>query len=257
MKQESSDEEVTKSKILCPNAQGQEGVCNSKFSANNADTYSFVAAGIYFTTKCGTDIPLPAAASKFKHRAAIASRQSSCPVNNDYIFWDLVDPIDSYVHFGDSYGAGMGTGTTTGDKCRVGSNNFGKLIYSYMNDASIVYNEQVCSGDTLTGLTKQIDKWNTASSASIGTLSIGGNDVFFSDLVNYCVVALNLASPGSWNRQWCVDAENKAISYMSDTTTSGLQYKLKEAYLSILNKSGQDVRPQIPYELSTRPRANL
>ena len=33
-----------------------------------------------------------------------------------------------YVAFGDSYAAGMGTGVTSDDPCRVGSNNFAKLL---------------------------------------------------------------------------------------------------------------------------------
>ena len=31
--------------------------------------------------------------------------------------------VTGYVHFGDSYASGMGTGTTSSDSCRVGSNN--------------------------------------------------------------------------------------------------------------------------------------
>lgn len=154
-----------------------------------------MAAGVWFTTKCGKDIPLPDAAPSFKPRATIDSRQLSCPATPEYIPLDVDDPIGSYVHFGDSYGAGMGTGTTSRDRCRVGSNNFGRLLYSYMNDASISYDGRVCSGDTLTGLSKQIDNWSNAGDASIGTLSVGGNDVGFRNLVYYFVINIKKFLP--------------------------------------------------------------
>jgi hypothetical protein len=38
---------------------GVEGVCDKTMSGDNADTYSIVAAGIYFSQKCGKIIPAP------------------------------------------------------------------------------------------------------------------------------------------------------------------------------------------------------
>ena len=147
----------------------------------------------------------------------------------------------------------MGTGTTSTDKCRVGSNNFGRLLHTWIigTDPSITYFEKVCSGDTLTGVAQQIAAWDTASAASIATLSVGGNDVFFSDLVWNCVITPNTARLGSTNRANCVATEEKAMEYMNDNTDSGLQYKLKEAYISILEKSGQSVRPHQFYVIRT------
>lgn len=230
----------TKVKKVCPIVNGRE-ICQPEVTARNADTYSFVAAGIFFTARCGTAIPFPPPpSSRFMSRDVIASRQSSCPADSDVIIDDGVYPIGTYVHFGDSYGAGTGTGTTSGDKCRVGSNNFGRLIYSYMNDANIKYDEKVCAGDTLTGLTKQVDNWSTAGDTSIATISIGGNDIGFYDLIWYCVITPNTASLGSTTRRNCVDAQNKARAFMSDTSIDGLRYKLSTAYLNILGKANHD-----------------
>jgi hypothetical protein len=231
-------------KVMCPDLSGNEGNCMASMSVKNADTYAFVAAGVWYSGKCNAPIPLPVSATK----RTTGSRRASCPLDSDYIFFDGDNPIGQYVHFGDSYGAGMGTGTTTTDKCRVGSNNFGKLLYSWMNDANIEYVKKVCSGDTLTGLTGQINSWSNPERASIATLSIGGNDVGFSSLLRYCVITPNTGPSGSANRANCVASEKKATDYMSDPGTTGLRYKLKEAYLSILRKSGHDVRsPSLHY----------
>ncbi|OBT61486.1 hypothetical protein VE03_09357 [Pseudogymnoascus sp. 23342-1-I1] len=148
--------------------------------------------------------------------------------------------IQSYIHFGDSYGAGMGTGTTSTGKCRVGSNNFGRLLHAWMNDPNIEYVERVCAGDTLTGLTKQISNWTNPAGTKMATLSIGGNDVGFADLAYSCILTPNPYKLKEWFRKNCLDYEQKARDYMLDMSPSGLRSKLKEAYLSILRKSGQD-----------------
>ena len=46
--------------------------------------------------------------------------------------------ILGYVHFGDSYASGMGAGTTSSDKCRIGSNNYGDQIHTFLNDPDMV-----------------------------------------------------------------------------------------------------------------------
>ncbi|KAF2126194.1 hypothetical protein P153DRAFT_388939 [Dothidotthia symphoricarpi CBS 119687] len=48
-------------KALCPNAKGQEGLCDAEDSGKNADSYALVAAGIYYTNRCNRVIPLPPA----------------------------------------------------------------------------------------------------------------------------------------------------------------------------------------------------
>ncbi|KAF2268066.1 SGNH hydrolase [Lojkania enalia] len=282
-------------KILCP-VNGVEGLCPAAFSGGNADTYSFVASGVYFSTKCNAQIPLPplpnplgssilpsptptpsltlepplsslitpissVAFSAIESIAAtpsdtnptpipakyrrdvreIVEARAECPIYDDYIQWDEeVADIEGYVHFGDSYGAGMGTGTTTGDGCRVGQNNFGDLLYRWLDDDSIPFEKKVCSGDTTKGLNRQIDEWSDPGKATVGTVSIGGNDVGFSDLVWYCVITPNTARLGSTNRANCVEAENKARDMMKDEGENGIKAKLKAAYKKILDKSARD-----------------
>jgi hypothetical protein len=170
-------------------------------------------------------------------------RAEICPFMDDYIIWDDDNPGDNsisitgYVHFGDSYASGMGTGDTSTDSCRVGSNNYGDLLYQWFGESRIDYQRHSCSGDTVDGLNNQITQWSNEGVSTVGTVTMGGNDLGFSDLVYYCVITPNTARLGSTNRANCVDTENKARAYMTDTSADGLQAKLTAAYLSILNKA--------------------
>ena len=167
----------------CVNAGGGEGFCNGDISTKNADTYAFVAGGVFFEQRCGRPIPFPpllAGVSKRSIEAAgVANRQTSryarrnpqvsrevvnanrpsngvrqaqntsnidamselrkgkrqtdsCPIMDDYLVIDGDEnaiSVTGYVHFGDSYASGMGTGTTSSDSCRVGSNNCKSLQF--------------------------------------------------------------------------------------------------------------------------------
>ncbi|KAJ5493952.1 esterase family protein [Penicillium fimorum] len=83
--------------------------------------------------------------------------------------------ISGMVSFGDSFAAGMGTEpeTTTDNAVLV--------------DTITV----TCSGDTTTGLQRQIGEWASASSANLAALTMGGNDLGFSDIVWYCLITPN------------------------------------------------------------------
>lgn len=157
-----------------------------------------------------------------------------------------------YVAFGDSYGAGMGTGVTTTDACRVGSNNFADLLVNYTNDPTkIDYQRHVCSGDTTTGINRQLkDLWKNPENADIATVSAGGNDVFFSSLVNYCVVTFNPFSTGGGNRKECLKYQGMAKKVMTDSGENGLHQKLVRTYKRILEK-GRDVSDNRTTVLST------
>ncbi|OTA99829.1 hypothetical protein M426DRAFT_268578 [Hypoxylon sp. CI-4A] len=48
-----------KGRVLCPDSDGNESICSADYSGSNADTFGHVAAGIWFSQKCGKDIPLP------------------------------------------------------------------------------------------------------------------------------------------------------------------------------------------------------
>ncbi|KAI0380577.1 SGNH hydrolase [Hypomontagnella monticulosa] len=310
------------SKAFCPVAPNSnvEGLCPPEKSAENADSYAFVAAGVYFSRQCnriiasppdpsplqggqqcislgpisdpntdvtdlpemtslkGTEVtplakdpPIPSlATAKPSHtdsasasspaptpapsNAAVAkaleSRQAPgiqcldfCPIYDDYIVFDGVDlgddlDIDGYVQFGDSFGAGMGTGSTSWDSCRVGSNNYGRLLREWLGK-KIPFEQKVCSGDTTKGLNRQIDEWKNPKVPNVGTVSMGGNDLGFSDIVWYCVITPNTARLGSTNRKLCLEAEAKANALMDDNGPDGIRSKLSNAYRRILLKSGR------------------
>jgi hypothetical protein len=115
----------------------------------------------------------------------------------------------------------------------------GDLLRDWLpTEGPISYERRSCSGDTVDGLNAQIDAWSNADRATLGTVTIGGNDVGFSDLVWYCVITPNNAILGSVTRSHCVDAEQKANDIMDDNGPDSLRARLKNAFLKILDKSG-------------------
>jgi lysophospholipase L1-like esterase len=147
-----------------------------------------------------------------------------------------------YVAFGDSFAAGMGTGTTSTDRCRVGSNNFGNLLYTWTNNPLVQYQQMACSGDTTFGLNRQINEWQLPEIADVATISMGGNDLGFPDLVRYCVIIpYPFSTPEEYNKQKCEVAKTKAKNLMNLSDGSGLQAKLRAAYTKILDKSTRAV----------------
>ncbi|KAH6842747.1 mutanase [Chaetomium sp. MPI-CAGE-AT-0009] len=273
--QQKLDKKGVLSPALCPDEAGKEGLCPPEMSARNADTYSHVAAGIYFSKQCNRDIPYPSGPGSSREFSAVArgidpasssitagttagageanrrSRRSTttgdapkCALMDDFIVFDGPDEnargILGHAHFGDSYASGMGTGITETNSCRVGSNNYGDLIYRYLDDNSLSYERLSCSGDTTDGLYGQIERWSNAPQVTVATLTIGGNDLDFSNLVYYCVITPNNFQWFSgYNRYWCVDYEKKARDHMNDLSDKGLRARLKDAYLRILSKTGR------------------
>ncbi|KAL3965689.1 hypothetical protein ACCO45_002693 [Purpureocillium lilacinum] len=225
-------------KPLCPkegDAQ-KEGPCKAGESEYNADTYKYLITGLYFEKKCGKPIPF----SPIQQRSLDFRRDTSCPAPSNP---DIIDPgplpgkVNGYVRFGDSYASGLGAGTTSQDGCRVGSNNYGNLLVQHFNQNGLDYQQLSCSGDTLDGLAGQIDKWSNQNIATFGTLTIGGNDLGFSDLVANCVITPFTWRGGSANRASCLDVQNKARGYLQDSSDNGLRANLKNAYLKIMQKS--------------------
>ncbi|KAF2746553.1 SGNH hydrolase [Sporormia fimetaria CBS 119925] len=251
--------------IFCPdkNDKNVEGECPPENADTNADTFSFIAAGVFFSVECKKEIPLPTERLDPAKRDNLATpttllrvrapqatngleESQTCEAYDDAIFWDDPEPeesdgdtgggrLEGYVHFGDSYAAGMGTGVTSGDSCRVGQNNYGDLLYKQFGDNKIPYQKKVCSGDTLTGLNRQVSEWKDPGKANVGTLSIGGNDIGFSDLVWYCIITPYTARTGESNKELCQAALIRAYGLMAED----LGDRLAAAYKSILDKSGR------------------
>ncbi|KAJ6103765.1 mutanase [Penicillium sp. IBT 16267x] len=217
-----------------PDGELVEGKCKPEQARTNAENYQLLAAGVYFTAKTGRAIPLPA--------LPVAKRASECVADDDYIQWDDVNddtpPVTGQVHFGDSFAAGMGTGSMkdTGsifaDKCRVGSNNFGSLLYDSFTEG-FEFQNLACSGNTVAGLYDKLHGWQNPTTDSLATMTIGGNDVGFADIVKHCILRY-FDSPIGWDAFWCRRYKNAAKSLMADTGADGLQYKFTSIYLRII-----------------------
>src|SRR5436309_3520715 len=95
-----------------------------------------------------------------QHRALLQRAPDNWPIKT------------GYVAFGDSFGAGMGTGKTSTDGCRIGSNNFGDLLNRWTNNPNVDFQKKVCSGDTSVGLNRQIDEWTNPRKADVATISM-------------------------------------------------------------------------------------
>ncbi|KAK2604322.1 hypothetical protein N8I77_007264 [Diaporthe amygdali] len=109
-----------------------------------------------------------------------------------------------FVALGDSYSAGIGTGIddkelpTEGD-CRHGVHAYPQLIHHDLNNATglnTTLQWLSCTGavttDLLSGAAKgggqgQVDLLNTSQPVDFATLSIGGNDLGFFDVMNACI----------------------------------------------------------------------
>lgn len=112
-----------------------------------------------------------------------------------------------FVAFGDSYSAGIGTGLdghilTAEGSCRRGQHAYPLLIHTDLNEASwsnTTLQWLSCTGakttdlltSTSSGLTSadisQVDALNTSLPIDFATLSIGGNDLGFFDVMNACI----------------------------------------------------------------------
>lgn len=139
----------------------------------------------------------------------------------------------------------MGTGTTSWDGCRIGTANVGDLIHAYTNKSDIDYQRKMCSGDTTVGLNRQIDEWSNPERADIATVTAGGNDVGFTDILWYCVLAVDahiiLWHFPSYYKKYCNEMKEKGRRMMEDSSENGLKAKLVAAYKKMLEKSKREV----------------
>jgi lysophospholipase L1-like esterase len=133
----------------------------------------------------------------------------------------------------------MGTGVTTTGSCRVGTANVGDLINA-RNPTDIDYQRKMCSGDTTTGFNRQIDEWTNPEKADIATVTMGGNDLGFSDIVMNCILAPELHWPSTY-RQRCKAAKENANRILEDDSQDGIGPRLTAAYKRIVEKSTRDV----------------
>lgn len=125
---------------------------------------------------------------------------------------------DSYVALGDSYSSGVGTGTylKDGTTCK-------RSVYAYPSlDAAalgLTLTFRACSGATVADVT---NTQLSALSSSTGyvTISVGGNDAGFADVVSTCA---------GTNTTSCLNAVSTAQAFIRDT----LPGRLDALYASI------------------------
>jgi GDSL-like Lipase/Acylhydrolase family len=93
---------------------------------------------------------------------------------------------DDYVALGDSYSSGVGTGSyTLSSSCRRGVFAYPWLVSQQRPNTSLTF--VACSGATTTSLmSSQIG--SVVPGTDIVTVTIGGNDIGFSDLIVQCTL---------------------------------------------------------------------
>jgi lysophospholipase L1-like esterase len=94
---------------------------------------------------------------------------------------------DKYVALGDSFSSGVGTGSyTLSSSCRRGVYAYPWLVAQQRPETALTF--VACSGATTTSLmSAQIG--SVTADTSIVTVTIGGNDIGFSDLIVQCTLA--------------------------------------------------------------------
>jgi lysophospholipase L1-like esterase len=94
---------------------------------------------------------------------------------------------DKYVALGDSFSSGVGTGSyTLSSSCRRGVFAYPWLIMQQRPETSLTF--VACSGaDTSDVMASQVGSVDAAT--TIVTITIGGNDIGFSDLIVQCTLA--------------------------------------------------------------------
>src|SRR5215468_915112 len=89
-----------------------------------------------------------------------------------------------YVALGDSYSSGVGAGSTSGS-CSQSPNAYPELWAAANSPASFTF--AACSGATTSDvISSQLSSLN--SSTTLVSISIGGNDVGFSSIMETCVL---------------------------------------------------------------------
>ena len=102
------------------------------------------------------------------------------------------DKIPGFIALGDSYSAGIGTPTPQSQEnpCRQGTGAYPYLIHADLPPSSSPSSFQwlSCTGSsTADVLGDQIGSVNVSLPIAFSTLSIGGDDVGFFDVINACV----------------------------------------------------------------------
>jgi len=122
-----------------------------------------------------------------------------------------------YVALGDSYSSGVGAGSTSGS-CSQSPNAYPSLWAAANSPASFTF--AACSGATTSDvISSQLSSLN--SSTTLVSITIGGNDVGFSSIMETCV----LGSTSS-----CESAVSSAETYANNTLPGQLNTTLADIH---------------------------
>jgi lysophospholipase L1-like esterase len=115
-----------------------------------------------------------------------------------------------YVALGDSYASGVGAGNESGS-CDQSPNAYGPLWASANSPASFTFS--ACSGATTSSvISSQLS--SLSASTTLVSITIGGNDVGFSSIMETCVLDSTSA---------CESAVSKAEQYANNTLPGNLR----------------------------------
>src|SRR5262245_51896299 len=116
----------------------------------------------------------------------------------------------NYVALGDSYSSGVGAGSYDGSSCERSSNAYAAKWAAAHSPAS--FNFAACSGATTADVrNSQLSALN--SNTSLASITIGGNDVCFTNVMETCVLNSDSA---------CQTAVNNAENQMRTTLPGSL-----------------------------------
>ncbi|MCX4534263.1 SGNH/GDSL hydrolase family protein [Streptomyces sp. NBC_00841] len=117
-----------------------------------------------------------------------------------------------YVALGDSYSSGVGSGSYLSDSgdCRRSTKAYPYLWAAANSPASFAF--VACSGAT-TGSVAGSQLGVLSSSTTLVSVTAGGNDVGFADVMQDCVL---------YSESTCVSSVNVAVSQMQNSLPSGL-----------------------------------
>jgi len=165
-----------------------------------------------------------------------------------------VSPPDSllsasgFVSFGDSYSAGIGTGVNGNEEdCRRGDHAYPVLLRDDLDaargpdaPAAVTFQWLSCTGasteDLLAGGARsQIDAFNASLGADFATLSMGGNDLGFFDVMNACIFRFYSFYSGT-----CDAALARAEAALA---APALDQRLLVALLQILDRAPWEKKP--------------
>ncbi|KAI9670238.1 MAG: hypothetical protein M1831_006452 [Alyxoria varia] len=140
--------------------------------------------------------------------------------------------ISWYAALGDSYHAGPGAGKQedgSGGCYRflqaVGPQIDGDARFTKSTPLARHFQNLACTADKIENMQPQIDALDVKNDA--GTMTIGGNDVYFGSIVNACIYQIY---PSTWNCQQNKDAAREHMK------SDGFKDDLKNTYNKILDK---------------------